>query len=35
MYSSCILRIGKDGSIPHGNLPSWRKPKECWAYGVR
>ena len=34
-YSSCILRIAKDGSIPAGNLPGHIKPKECWAYGLR
>ena len=33
--SGCIIRITKTGGIPHGNLPSWKKPAACWAHGLR
>lgn len=35
MYSGCIVRITKDGGFPAGNLPWWKKPKGCWASGLR
>ena len=34
-YSSCVLRITKNGGVPSGNLPAHVKPKECWAHGLR
>ena len=34
-YSSCIIRISKTGAVPTGNLPSYTKPAECWAHGLR
>lgn len=34
-YSSCVIRITKNGGVPSGNLPAHVKPKECWAHGLR
>ena len=34
-YSSCVIRITKDGQVPTGNLPDYVKPAECWAHGLR
>ena len=34
-YAGCVVRIGRDGSIPDGNLDPSIKPAACWAFGVR